>query len=297
MRKLIPFILLLTLTGCIGDNTQRNNNQPTITNPINHPPTIELQPVSSDKLELELMKNKEATIKDVKESQNVMSQNINSNLGIGLGKVGEEVNALKVSNLESIAKVTANVDSVLKMQNTFDTKIGDINTKFEAQIRVSAELKAQVGDITTKFEVSIKLNNEMNTKIGDLNTTIKDLQLKVNANAQAGIGNKLDQKMEEIHQDIKAGGNVTQFTREMLEALKSANNTTILSCIVFAVIFALIIAGACIIISLLFKRGKDHAEKTLKFFQGGFVRAMGKLNAADADGVYHDALQHGAKKD
>jgi hypothetical protein len=128
---------------------------------------------------------------------------------------------------------------IVKLQAQFKNMM-ELNATLNATM--SAKLESKIGDVKTDLNAAVASNNELRVMLKsqmDFNASLvaaikvsAELEAKVSAlgAAQVGIGNKLDQTTSELKQSFSAGHDVnstnTQFTKEMLEALKSANQTT-----------------------------------------------------------------------
>lgn len=278
MRILLIIPFLMILSGCLNPS-QRVNEAPTITNP--QPPSI-----NTDKLELEMHKQKEY----IRESQNAMQQNLNGQISVGVNKLGEEVNVVK-----------ANVDSVLKFNTQFDTQIKEFKIQLSNNIELNATLQSQIKDVSIKLQNQIELNNDIRIQLknqidltNQMQATIKDISANIDISGLAGVGNKIEKKVDEMRQDFKAGGDIinNQFTKEVLEAYKSADKTIFTTNLLYAIIFIVLILTVAISVVIIllrdrrtFKQERDENHQRSNFYQQNLMRALAKLPEKDGSEI------------
>lgn len=126
-----------------------------------------------------------------------------------------------------------------------------------------------------------------------------DTEARVEAEARlnstaAGIAGKVESSSSEIKQEMKAQRdiiNTTQnFTKEVLEAIKSANrtnawNSTVALLCVLGVAVTLIISGA-VVVCVVFNRMRVKAENDARDMGGRLQRALAILPPSEADKVF-----------
>jgi hypothetical protein len=107
--------------------------------------------------------------------------------------------------------------------------------------------------------------------------------------AQVGIGNKLESIKEELKQTMTAGhdvnSSVVQFNREVLEAMKSANDVSNKMMKEFAYIFVSLFGAASTIVSIIMRNRAKRAETREATKDVTLQRALAALPPTDAQRV------------
>ena len=139
-------------------------------------------------------------------------------------------------------------------------------------------------DSLVKLNVSFQANVESLVKANlKLQSTID------NMSAQVGVGNKLESIKEELKQTMTAGhdvnSSVVQFNREMLEAMKSANEVTNNSLRQFAYIFVSLFGAASTIVSIVMRNRAKRAETQAEAKDMVLQRALAALPPTEAQRV------------
>ena len=251
--RLLPIIpIILVLSGCLDLGKQHQNNTgPTLTR------ADVLTPEELDKHLLAQKHEVRDDIKrDIQDSSNAIQANVNSLIGGSIGKLGEKVTGLELGMRDLVhvsadlkASFSSSIDSTVQLSNKMNTNL------------------SAVADLQAKVESQIKLNAELNAK------------LQAVGNAQVGLSNDFKSSISEMKQDFKAGGDIvnSQFTKEMLEALKSANKTTVDTSLFYALILVGIVVAACLVLLALVHRGVKKAEGNADYYQKMMVRASSLL--------------------
>lgn len=148
-------------------------------------------------------------------------------------------------------------------------RVGDTSGDTAIQQNVQALVGVSVGKLSDdliKLQIQCKALADVNAKL--------ELKLDALAAGQAGIGNKIEQSTSELRTNISAGrdsvNSSTQFTKEMLQALQSANQTTSTTSSQWAWVLTGIVSaiGSIAIAYLHSQKSKVEAEHTK------LVRAM-----------------------
>ena len=186
------------------------------------------------------------TLKKI-DDQNAIQTNLNSQLGLSVGKLGEEVSAVKL-NVDSLAKV-------------------NLDARLTAVANTQAELRAQLN-------ANMEATANLDTKLSATVTAVAKLDAKLDAmvTAQVGVGNEV----RSLKQDLTAGHDVnqTQFTEEMLAALQSANHTATWASAIYAAVIVALVVCATVAISLILHRSRQRAEKRADEYKDRFMKSM-----------------------
>lgn len=172
----------------------------------------------------------------------------------------------------------ASIRTAYPTKEDLNGALSQSNTAIQQQIQQAAGINV------AKLEDLAKL-------VAELKVTLKDLDV------QAGIGNKIDKKMDEITQKLSAGHDVnnttTQFNENMLAALKNANDTTVRTNQLYALVLICIVLAAAGIVIAMFHAAKNKAEfratvatNELKAKQMQFERALAILPPAETDKIF-----------
>lgn len=280
MNKILLLVPLILLTGCLNPRQD-----------VNAPPKVEINstpPLSkgdvAESLYNELGKQKTEYTDMINKSADAVQTNLNSQLGLSIAKVAAEFKA-------DITGVKIQSDALVKIQASFDAKIGDITNELKATVNMNTKLQIELNN-------QININNSLKAELNVVNTALTKIEAKLDANvqAQAGINNKMDTNISKI----SAGGNVTQnqFTREMLGALQSANNTIFWTNAVYALIIIIaILVGAWIVVSAhkenkdKIEKSRERSEKRSNFYMKMFVKSCGYVS----DDKHRQSLFHEIK--
>jgi hypothetical protein len=200
-------VCLLLLGGCMDKKDQMQAVGPVISN----------SPVTKGDLDGKLADVVDLVGKRMDTSQTAVQQNMQSVLGVSVGKLSDDLVKMQVQ-FKSLADVNAKLQA-------------DVNAQVASGNELRIMLKNQM-DFNAQLVASVKLTATIETKMNAMAIAQTDMQAKMEAfgAAQAGIGNKIEQSTSEMKQAMTAGHDVnstnTQFTKEMLQALQSANQTT-----------------------------------------------------------------------
>lgn len=233
MKKVILFSLLalslLELPGCLDKKDRMQTTAPS----ISHSPTL-----TKGDLDGKLAEIVEDVGKRMDTSENAIQQNMQSVLGVSVGKVADD-----------LVKLQAQFKNLAEFNTT-------LSTKFENNM--SASLTSN-----NELRVMLKTQMEFNATMVNAIKVTADMEAKINAfgAAQAGLNNKIDQQTQELKQTLSAGRDVnnttTQFNQQMLDALKSANKTTSDTSQQYAwILLAIVLVSGIIIIVYM------HVQKT-----------------------------------
>ncbi len=197
MRLLPTTILLLTLVGC-DLSGQKQSEGPRINNP--------------DRTE-EIKDKIDAGTEEVKHE--VSSQNAVQMQGaVNLAKLADQVKALTDNNV----KLSADNNKLLS----------DNKALSDNNVRLSADNNKLLSDNKLFSDNNVKLSADNNKLLSD-NKTLSDnnvkleakleveAKLNIAANAQLGMFNK----NQTTNTDQKAGGDINQFTDQMLKAIQA----------------------------------------------------------------------------
>lgn len=266
----LPLVALLMLSGCLDKKDRMEATGPTI---HNVPPPIQ------DALDKQADKIKDNVRKDMDVSQNAIQQNLQSLLGVSVGKLSDDL-------------IKANMELKDLLHAEISTKIGEIQNNMSASLASNNDLRAMIKaqmELNAKLEADIRAQVEINAKL--------EAKVSIYAAGQAGVNNKLDQYQNELKQELKAGRDVNnstvQFNKEMLEALRSANQVTEVSLKQFAVILLAIISLVGTIFTIMYRRRAVKAEtknveldRDLKTKQMQFERAIAMLPPPEAERIF-----------
>lgn len=261
MKLVTPMLLamLLVLPGCLDNRPQQNAQAPTITN--------QPRPGGSTKEDLEA--TAEDLKKEINTSQNAIQTNMQALVGANIGKVAEKLVDLK---------------------DLLHAEIGDIQNQMSASVASNNELRAML-------KVQMDLNANLQATLTASINTNAQLQAMLDAKVQAiaaGIAGKIETTTNDLKQNLQAGhdvNNVTQnFTKETLEAVKSANrtnawNTSGALFVVLSVMLALII-GAAIVICVVFNNQRKDAQGEVKTKQIQLERALAILPPHEVERMF-----------
>jgi hypothetical protein len=241
-NKLLLLISVLTfiiLPGCLDNKPKMNPIGPVIRSseiPIDIVPSPG-QAATKDDLVNALTATAAGIMKQSSDSQNAIQTNMQSVLGVSVGKITDDL--IKVqAQFKNLAEVNAALNASL---NASVASGNDIKLMLKAQMDFNADLVA-----------SLKVNADLSAKMEAL------------GGAQAGFNNKIDQQTSEMKQKIEAGRDVnsvnTQFTKEMLETIKSLNQTNIDTSKQWSYVLAGLISSIAGIVSLYLHKQKTKAE-------------------------------------
>jgi len=165
------------------------------------------------------------------------------------------------------------------------------------QNNMQSLLGANIGKISDKIDTQVASNNELKAMLKvqiDLNT---QLQAMIDAKMQAvaaGIAGKIETTTNDLKQNLQAGHDINnttqQFTKETLEAIKSANrtnawNTSGALFVVLGVMLALIISAA-VVICTVFNNARKDAQGEVRTKQAQLERALAILPPDEIDKVF-----------
>lgn len=183
-------------------------------------------PVTKEDVKEAVEQTKDALKAEIASSQNAMTQNTQAAVAASVGKVGEIVKGVEIS-----------------LQNTFSARIGKLETS-----------------LLSNNELMVMLKNEMKVN-AELSA-----QLQAQGSAQLGFQNTMQQKMEQLDLNMKAGRDAihTEFTDQMLGALESANKTTVETNRFYMRVLLAIISAIVTIFGYIMHRQKALAEMQIK---------------------------------
>lgn len=260
IRPLLGLAVLL-LGGCVDNKPEMNSEGPTISN--------RPMPVTKEDVATAVKEQADGLRRDVSTSQNAIQQNIQSLVAAPIGKLSDD-----------LIKATIELKDLLHVE--FSSKIGQIKNDLAASVASNNELRAM-----------LKVQMEMNTNLqAQLNAQV-EANVKLSANVQAGFNNKLDTVSNELKSDIKAGrdanSSVVQFNKEMLDALRSANEVSVSSIRnTSLMVLGILLIAAVAVGVILWLRGshaEDRAAKKddeLRAKQGVLERALAFVPAEHA---------------
>lgn len=238
MKKWILVVaLLLFIPGCLDKKDRMENEGPV----INNSPRI--PSLTKD----DLQKQGDDLTHRIETSQNAIQNNMQSLLGVSVGKLSEDL---------------------LKLQLSMSSKIGDIQNSLSASVASGNELRAML-------KLQMRVNTELHAELRAM--------IKANAQlgAQVGWNNEIRNSISEFKQDLKAGrdvnNNTVQFNEQMLEALKSANSTTVETNGFYQKIMMALIGLAGTIVTLIYRKRSKDSERELAATRGRLERAIGML--------------------
>ena len=145
-------------------------------------------------------------------------------------------------------------------------------------------------DTDLKSEIKAELKAELSAEF--------EAKINTQAQAQAGVNQRLDSRISDFKQTLSAGHdlnntNTVQFNENMLDALKSANETTVETNTLYARILLALIGLAGTIVSLIYRqRAKEaHAEVVttrteLATTRGRLERAIGMIPPAEFERAF-----------
>jgi hypothetical protein len=290
--KCLPLLALVFLAGCFTAEQKNNKTNPVINNYLE-----EAKKEVTEKVKASVGEDaKKYTDSKVADSQNAIQQNNNALFGIPIGKLAEKLTGVDATLSNTIGKLTgieATMNNTLKVADKLETKVGDVDAKLNNQItltnkmemmltnqikltndmraeftntigQIKTEFKSQVGDLTARLESEIKLNAELKARL--------DAQVS----AQVGLSNKIDT----VKTDLTAGRDSinTQFTDQMLSALRSANWVAIAICFGFVIMIILIM----LILTRQHKKDIQEVitkERSFGDFNSGYVKSLVDENA------------------
>lgn len=245
MKKLaiIAIPMAVFLSGCLDNKQRMNPVGPVITSP-----TTSI-PVDGGLTKDDLASQTASILKQSADSQTAIQQNMQSAVGLSVGKLADD-----------LVKVQAQVDSLVKlnatMNNNLNTSMGDVSGKIEASIASNNDIKLMMKnqmEFNGQLVASLKVNANLDAKLEALGA------------AQAGINNKIDQQTSELKQKMEAGRDVnntnTQFTKEMLETIKSLNQTSVDTSKQWAYVLAGLISAIAGVCGTYLHLQKNKAEK------------------------------------
>jgi hypothetical protein len=260
-KAMIIVIGMFALVGCLDAKPKQTATGPSISNAPKEDPKVDSKVQAED--------IKDSVRKDVQTSQNAIQQNMQSAIGLGIGKVSDE---LVHMNNELKAKLEATIASNNKLE-----------VELKNQIEVTNKMRLDVDSL-------VKINNDMKLNVDSLVKANLNLQSAIdNMSAQVGIGNKLESIKEELKQTMTAGhdvnSSVVQFNREVLEAMKSANDVSNKMMKEFAYIFVSLFGAASTIVSIIMRNRAKRAETREATKDVTLQRALAALPPTDAQRV------------
>ena len=154
----------------------------------------------------------------------------------------------------------------------------------------------QRGAVQVRTEVDLKSQIQAELKAE------MDARLNAQANAQVGVNNRLETRIEDFKQEISAGRDanthITEFSKEMLDALRSANDVSNTTTRNFAyILVSLITAAASVLIAFIknaHKKAEVRAEKAVqesRAYQNRFERAIAAMPPHDAKTMFPDQFK------
>lgn len=203
--KLLPILLILALIllpSCM------NGNRAGITNPVTRAEKVDTIDNSAN-----LQANAQAAV-----------------LGVQISKLESELTGVK-----------SNISDLVRINNDLELKIGKMENNLSLSNELRLQLKNQM-DLALQIQTSANISalNGMKNELAAQLQVIAELKLKLDAtvNAQVGMNNKVDELKQTSGRDSI---NINQFNRETLEAIKSGNQTTIYSALIFCLVIGLIL--------------------------------------------------------
>jgi hypothetical protein len=274
---LILVLGLLFLPGCLDNRPSQDNNGPLIEN--RNPPT------KAD-VEKSLQGVKDDVAKHVENSQTAIQQNMQSLLGVSVGKITDD-----------LVKATVDLKDLIHAEIT--TKIGEMNNHVSAALAsnndIRAMLKAQV-DLNAKIQADLSASITANAQLQ------AQLDMKNMLSAQVGFNDKLTNTISDFKQTLSAGhdvvNNTISFTKDNVESLKNANAVAIAQvreAAIVIILLCLIIAAA---VSFCFYVAWGRAEnrcvvkdKECQVAQAHLTRAMGMMAPDNAKNFFQGPAQ------
>lgn len=232
MRCSAPCLLVLIfLTGCIGDQKGRQEASPTVTTPL----ATRAEPVPEAGVPKAI---KDEIITSANSTQNQMSGLLN----LAVSKIAEKMTGIEANFKELL-------HASFDMANT---AVANLKAEVNAQATLNATLKAQ---LDAQVQINNKMEASFKAELKDLKVQL-DNQVNANASAQMGLSNKFEQKLEAATNT--AGRDVNYLPKEVVQIIRDDNH-----------VFAYVISTVCGIISLIItlvmraaaKRATEHAEE------------------------------------
>jgi predicted nuclease with TOPRIM domain len=179
MRKAATFLMLVFLTGCIGDQHSGDNSPVIRQDPpvINVPPsqTVDSKGITDD------------IKREITTSSNATANQLTGLVNASVSKLAEKVNGIE-ANLSDLVKVSAKLEAKLEVTN-------ELKARLDAAVTATADLKAEMQNIVT---TTASMDNRLK-----ILTDIKN-EMANAASAQVGLNNKFEQKLEHLEETITA---------------------------------------------------------------------------------------------
>lgn len=258
MKKLFALILvsLFMLSGCLDKADRMNNGGPTISNQTAPAPIKDALSAQADDLK-----------KHIDSSQNAIQTNMQTLLGVSVGKVADD-----------LLKVSSEIRDLIHAE--ISTKIGDIQNQMSASVASNNELRVMM---TNQMTANANLQAQLSAAL-QLNAQLQaQLDVKINAVA-AGIAGKIETTTNDLKQNMQAGRDVItsnqQFTKEVLSAIQSADKTSAWNTTVAMLTLMGIILGVCLIICWFMNSSRKNALHLADGLQGQLKEKQATLERA-----------------
>ncbi len=193
---LLSWFLIVLLASCIADQ-QGHQNQQVAPPVINIPPS---QKVDTDAL-------RQGIKDDITASSNATASQMTGAVNASISKLAEKLVGLE-------ANLSATITNTATMTNQASA---ELRAKLDASLTAFTELKASLSMVN---EFNAKMENRINldaSLVKDLQAQIGSMaaQMTASANAQVGLYNKIDSRLE----NISAGRDVNQMPKETVEVM------------------------------------------------------------------------------
>lgn len=260
---LLSWFLIVLLASCIGDQ-QGHQNQQVAPPVINIPPS---QKVDTDAL-------RQGIKDDITASSNATASQMTGAVNASISKLAEKLVGLE-------ANLSATITNTATMTNQASA---ELRAKLDASLTAFTELKASLSMVN---EFNAKMENRINldaSLVKDLQAQIGSMaaQMTASANAQVGLYNKIDSKLETVNN--AAGRDINYLPKDvtmlMLDQERSGSRT-----IIFVVS-----ALACVISTAIAWFGKNminQSNNERRMMNALTMELAGKLQPEDAAKFEH----------
>jgi len=260
-RFVMASMILFLLVGCLDAKPRQD---------VAEGPTIKNEPKPDPAAQAAQANDiKDGVRKDIQSSQNAIQQNMQSLVGVGIGKVSDDL--VHMNN-----DLKARLDATVASNNKLEVELKN-------QIEVTNKMRLDVDSL-------VKLNADLRLNLNSMMEANLKLQSAIdNMSAQVGVGNKLESIKEELKQTMTAGhdvnSSVVQFNRETLEAMKSANEVTNKTVKEFAYILVSLFGAMSTIVSIIMRNRAKRAETQVAAKDITLQRALAILPPTEAQRV------------